>query len=121
MFCLATRTANSASRASSVRSFPWLAATIVYLCLLAAFRIGIDLGFRDIIGQGNWGRILFGIGTAITQMDHGGYGYAMSNVIETVLKYGGLTCQPAVLGTRGVQIPPKFPGLNLHKGPIGEA
>ena len=69
--------------------------------MVAAFRIGIDRGFRDSIGIGNWGRILFGVGTAITQMDHGGYGYAMSTVIETVLTYGGLTNESQNSGAVG--------------------
>jgi hypothetical protein len=59
--------------------------------LISAFGFGVERGFRDTIGNGNWGRILFGVGTAITRMDHGGYGYALSTIIETVLTYGGLT------------------------------
>src|ERR1700724_2034707 len=97
--------ATAKNRASMVRLFPWLAAAIVCLCLVATFRIGIDRGFRDTIGDGNWGRILFGVGTAITQMDHGGYGYAMSTVIETVLTYAGLTDDPKVLASLGAQFP----------------
>jgi hypothetical protein len=121
MSSLTTRTANAASRASTVRLFPWLAATIVCLCLLAAFRIGIDRGFRDTVGEGNWGRILFGVGTAITQMDHGGYGYAMSNIIETVLKYGGLTGDPEILATVGVQFPANLRDPNLINAAIEKA
>ena len=121
MSSLTSRTANAASRASTVRLFPWLAATIVCLCLLAAFRIGIDRGFRDTVGEGNWGRILFGVGTAITQMDHGGYGYAMSNIIETVLKYGGLTGDPEILATVGVQFPANLRDPNLINAAIEKA
>ena len=109
------------NRASMASLFPWLAATIVCLCLVAAFRIGIDRGFRDTIGEGNWGRILFGVGTAITQMDHGGYGYAMSNVIETVLKYGGLTGDPVILAPLGVQFPANLRDPNLINAAIEKA
>jgi hypothetical protein len=103
MSVLIIRSRSVANRASMTRLFPWLAAAIVCLCLIAAFRIGVDRGFRDSIGDGNWGRILFGVGTAITQMDHGGYGYALSTVIETVLKYGGLTDDPKILAPLGVE------------------
>src|SRR5262249_12731318 len=96
---------DTGDRAKTARLFLWLAAAIVCLCLLATFRIGVDRGFRDSIGDGNWGRILFGVGTAITQMDHGGYGYALSTVIETILKYGGLTDEPKILAPLRVELP----------------
>jgi hypothetical protein len=100
-------------RAKIARLFLWLAVAIVCLCLIEAFRIGVDRGFRDSIGDGNWGRILFGVGTAITHMDHGGYGYALSTVIETILKYGGLTDDPKILAPLGVEFPSNLrdPGL----------
>jgi hypothetical protein len=103
------------------RLLPWLAAAIVCLCLVAAFRIGIDRGFRDSIGMGNWGRILFGVGTAITQMDHGGYGYAMSTVIETVLTYGGLTNDPKILAPLGTEFPANLRDPTLINAAIDKA
>jgi hypothetical protein len=93
------------NRRNMVRLFPWLAAMIVGLCLLAAFRIGIERDLRDTIGDESWGRILFGVGAAITQMDHGGYGYSLSTVVETVLTYGGLTDDPKILAPLGKQFP----------------
>ena len=93
------------NRGNMVRLFPWLAAMIVGLCLLAAFRIGIERDLRDTIGDESWGRILFGVGAAITQMDHGGYGYSLSTVVETVLTYGGLTDDPKILAPLGKQFP----------------
>ena len=104
-----------------IRLLPWLAAAIVCLCLVAAFRIGIDRGFRDTIGMGNWGRILFGVGTAITQMDHGGYGYAMSTVIETVLTYGGLTNDPKILAPLGTEFPANLRDPTLINAAIDKA
>ena len=73
------------NRAKAARLFLWLAVAFVSVSLIAAFHLGVERGFRDTIGTGNWGRILFGVGTAITQTDHGGYGYALSTVIETIL------------------------------------
>jgi hypothetical protein len=93
------------NRGNMVRLFPWLAAMIVGLCLLAAFRIGIERDLRDTIGDESWGRILFGVGAAITQMDHGGYGYSLSTVVETLLTYGGLTDDPKILAPLGKQFP----------------
>src|SRR5262245_35670767 len=105
MSVLTIRSLSVANRASIIRFFPWLAAAIVCLCLIGAFRIGVDRGFRDAIADGNWGRILFGVGTAITQMDHGGYGYALSTVMGPVLTYGGLTDDPKILAPLGVEFP----------------
>jgi hypothetical protein len=109
------------NRASMVSLFPWLAATIVCLCLLAAFRIGIDRGLRDTIGDAVWGRILFGVGTAITQMDHGGYGYSLSTVVETVLTYGGLTDDPKILAPLGTQFPANLRDPSLINSAIEKA
>jgi hypothetical protein len=97
------------NRAKTARLFLWLAVAIVCVSLIAAFRLGIERGFRDTIDNGNWGRVLFGVGTAITQMDHGGYGYALSTVIETILTYGGLTDDAKILAPLGVEFPD-----NLH-------
>ena len=93
------------NRAKTVRLFLWLAVAIVCVSLIAAFRVGVERGLRDTVGNGSWGRILFGVGTAITQMDHGGYGYALSTVIETVLTYGGLTDDPKILAPLGAEFP----------------
>src|SRR5215472_15436158 len=105
MPALTIRIGGAGNRAKTARLFLWLAVAIVCVSLLATFRIGVDRGFRDSIGDGNWGRILFGVGTAITQMDHGGYGYALSTVIETILKFGGLTDDPKILAPLGVEFP----------------
>ena len=109
------------NRASMVSLFPWLAAAIVCLCLVAAFRIGIDRGFRDTIGDEAWGRILFGVGTAITEMDHGGYGHALSTVVETVLTYGGLTNDPKILAPLGAHFPANLRDPSLINSAIEKA
>jgi hypothetical protein len=109
MSILTIQTVNAANRASATGLFRWLAAVIVCFSLIAAFRIGIDRGLRDTIGDGTWGRILFGVGTAITQMYHGGYGYALSNAIETLLTNGGLTSDPKTLASLETEFP-----ANLH-------
>jgi hypothetical protein len=121
MSAFTTRTASAANRPRVTRLCRWLAAAIVCLSLVAAFRIGIDRGFRDTIGNGNWGRILFGVGTAITQMDHGGYGYAMSTVIETVLTYGGLTNDPKILAPLGTEFPANLRDPTLINAAIDKA
>src|SRR5262245_45106973 len=109
------------NRGNMVRLFPWLAAMIVGLCLLAAFRIGIERDLRDTIGDESWGRILFGVGAAITQMDHGGYGYSLSTVVETVLTYGGLTDDPKILAPLGKQFPTNLRDPTLINAAIDKA
>ena len=101
--------------------FLWLAVAIVCISLISAFRLGVDRGFRDTIGSGNWGRILFGVDTAITQKDHGGYGYALSTVIETVLTYGGLTDDPKILAPLGAEFPGNLRDPTLINAAIDKA
>src|SRR5215467_16221729 len=69
----------------------------------------------------NWGRILFGVGTAITQMDHGGYGYSLSTVVETVLTYGGLTDDPKILAPLGTQFPTNLRDPSIINAAIEKA
>jgi hypothetical protein len=109
------------NRARTARLFLWLAVAIVSVSLIAAFRVGVERGFRDTIGSGSWGRILFGVGTAITQMDHGGYGYALSTVIETIFTYGGLTDDPKILAPLGVEFPGNLRDPTLINAAINKA
>jgi hypothetical protein len=109
------------TRINMTRWFLWVAVTIVCISLIGAFRIGIDRGLRDSIGTGSWGRVLFGVGAAITQMEDGGYGYTMSTVIETVLKYGGLTADPEILAPLGAKFPDNLRDTALINAAIDNA
>jgi hypothetical protein len=109
------------NRAKTARLFLWLAVAIVSVSLIAAFRLGVERGFRDTIGNGNWGRILFAVGTAITQMDHGGYGYALSGVVETILTNGGLTADAKILARLGVEFPDNLRDPALINAAIDKA
>jgi hypothetical protein len=111
----------SMARVNMTRWFLWVAVTIVCISLIGAFRIGIDRGLRDTIGTGSWGRVLFGVGAAITQMRHGGYGYTMSTVIETVLEYGGFTAAPEILAPLGVKFPDNLRDTALINAAIDKA
>jgi hypothetical protein len=96
---------------------------LVIVCgsLLAAFRVGIDRGFDESIGAGAWGRTRFAIGAAITAMDHGGYGYTLSAVVETVLIYAGLTDDLKILADLGSKYPENLKDPNLINAAIGKA
>jgi len=91
--------------AKSTSMFLWVAVALVCILLAAAFRVALERGLRDDIGTETWGRALFGIGAAITQLKHGGYGYTLSTVVETVLTYGGLTNDPTILAPMGAKFP----------------
>jgi hypothetical protein len=103
----------AAHDARRTRYFLWLTIAVICGALIATFRIGLDRGLSSTIGTGAWGRTLFAVGAAITQMEHGGYGYTISNVIETVLTYGGLTANDKIL----VDLGTKFPD-NLHSSTL---
>jgi hypothetical protein len=97
-------------RTPRVRTVLYLALAIVCLSLFGAIRIGIDRGLPNSVGQESWGRVLFGVGAAITEMKHGGYGYTIARMMETVLMSAGLTDDPKILADLGM----KFPD-NLHR------
>src|SRR5438445_6834042 len=80
-----TYTCPNQGHARRNRYFRWLAIGIICVALFASFRIGLVRGLSDSIGQASWGRVLFAVGAAVTEMEHGGYGYTTSNVVETVL------------------------------------
>jgi hypothetical protein len=121
MLALTIPNGGAGKRAKTPRLFLWLAVAIVSVSLIAAFHLGVERGFRDTIGNGNWGRILFGVGTAITQMDHGGYGYALSTVIETILTHDGLTDDAKILAPLGVEFPGNLRDTALINAAIDKA
>jgi glycosyltransferase 2 family protein len=121
MPALTIRNGGAANRVNIHRVFLWLAVAIVCVSLTAAFRLGTDRGLRDTIGPGAWGRVLFGIGAAITQMDDGGYGYTISTIIETVLKNGGLTGEPEILAPLGAKFPDNLRDTALINAAIDKA
>jgi hypothetical protein len=116
---VSTNEANPAGGRS--RFFLWLTLAIVCVWLVAAFRVGLHRGFPDEIGTEAWGRLMFGIGAAVSQMEHGGYGYTISNVIETVLTYGGLTGDSKVLADLGTTFPDNLRNPNLINTAIDKA
>jgi len=109
------------TRVNMTRWFLWVAVTIVCVSLIGAFRIGIDRGLRDTIGKGSWGRVLFGVGAAITQKTSLHYGYSMSIVFETILKYGGLTAEPEILAALGTKFPDNLRDTSLINAAIDKA
>src|SRR5262245_30995011 len=86
-----------------------LTSVVVVISLFEAYQVGVVRGFRDWLGQESYGRVLFAVGAAITQMQHGGYGFSVSLVIEKILTSGGITADNAILEKLGT----KFPN-NLH-------
>jgi hypothetical protein len=107
--------------AGSTLYFRWLAIAIICIALFASFRIGLVRGLADSIGQSSWGRVLFAVGAAITEMEHGGYGYTTSNVIETVLTYSGLTSDPGILAPLGTKFPDNLQNTALMNAAIDKA
>jgi hypothetical protein len=97
-------------RSPRARTALYLALAIVCLSLFGAFRIGIERGLPNSVGQQSWGRVLFGVGAAITEMEHGGYGYTIARMMETVLTSAGLTGDPKILADLGMTFPD-----NLHR------
>jgi hypothetical protein len=75
----------------------------------------------DSIGQSSWGRVLFAVGAAITQMEHGGYGYTTSNVAENVLTHAGLTSTPEILASLGTKFPDNLKNTALINAGIDKA
>jgi hypothetical protein len=99
-----------------------LAAVISCATLLfIAFRIGCLRGLDSTIGTDAWGRMLFGIGGAITDQVFGNSGYALGRSIETILSLNGLTGDPAILQNLGVSYPENLRNPALIKDAIEQA
>jgi hypothetical protein len=99
--------ATDPTRQRGQRSRLFVVLTIAAVCgtLFASYRIGADRGSPDTIGTGAWGRMLFAFGSAIAQMKHGGYGYAIPGSVETILTYAGLTGDAKILADLGTKFP----------------
>ncbi len=80
-------------------------AIFIFLFLFFAFRAGLVRGLQDTLADQTWGRAQFAIGSAITSMKHGGYGYSIAGPVKTTLEYAGLTGDPTVLKTLGLNFP----------------
>ena len=108
-------------RIPRARMVLYLALAIVCLSFFGAIRMGIDRGLPDSIGEESWGRVLFAIGAAITEMEHGGYGYTIASVMETVLTSAGLTGDPKILADLGVKFPDNLHSPELINAAIDKA
>jgi len=116
-----TCTCPNRGHARSNRYFRWLAVGIICVALFASFRIGLVRGLSDSIGQASWGRVLFAVGAAITEMEHGGYGYTTSNAVETVLIYAGLGSDSEILAKLGTKFPDNLKNTTLMNAAIDKA
>jgi ABC-type multidrug transport system fused ATPase/permease subunit len=103
------------------RPFFLLTSVVVVISLFEAYQVGVIRGFRDWIGQESYGRVLFAVGAAITQMQHGGYGFSISSVIETILTYGGITADNAILEKLGTKFPNNLQNTALINAAIDKA
>src|SRR5262245_31979039 len=103
------------------RPFFLLTSVVVAISLFEAYQVGDVRGFRDWIGQESYGRVLFAVGAAITQMQHGGYGFSISSVIETILTYGGITADNAILEKLGTRFPNNLQNTALINAAIDKA
>ena len=81
---------------------------LVVCAVFVAFCIGVKRDFPTKIGAGNWGRMVFAIGAAITEMEHGGYGYVTAEYMDHILTFGGLTANPDILKNLGLNMPDNF-------------
>ena len=89
--------------------------------LFIAFRIGCLRGLDHTIGTDAWGRMLFGIGGAITDQVFGIKGYALGRTIERILFINGLTGDAATLQNLGVSYPENLRNPVLIQDAIEQA
>jgi hypothetical protein len=115
-----TPNAGRGVRSGTARAFFWVAIAAVCVSLIAAFHIGVERGFRDSLGKESYGRILFAVGAAITRA-HGGYGYSLSSVVETILTFGGVTADPTILGNLETKFPDNLRNTQLINAAIDKA
>jgi hypothetical protein len=94
------RKTGSASRSSSLAGV-----LLTVLLVIGIFRVGVDKNLVGTFTDNEWGRYLFAMGAALTQLKGGPGGYVIDNVIETKLGMGGLTAMPEVLEPLGTKFP----------------
>src|SRR5262245_11026079 len=98
-----------------------LTSVVVVISLFEAYQVGGSRGFRDWLGQESYGRVLFAVGAAITQMQHGGYGFSVSSVIETILTHGGITADNEILEKLGTKFTNNLQNTALINAAIDKA
>ena len=106
---------------SAARCSRYLLIVLVAAAVFVAFRIGLVRNFDDRLSNESWGRMLFGIGAAITHIDYGGYGYTVSAPVEGALMEGGLTDNPDILARLGTQFPDNLRNAKLIDAAIAKA
>ena len=89
--------------------------------LFIAFHIGCLRGLDHTIGMDAWGRMLFGIGGAITDQVFGIKGYALGRTIESILFLNGLTGDAVTLQNLGVGYPENLRNPMLIQDAIEQA
>ena len=96
---------NMTMAAARLHAVQIIAAAMIGLFLWAAFRSGLVRDLHSTFADQSWGRVQFAIGSAITSLYHGGYGYTISDVIRGVLANAGLTATPDLLKAAGLTFP----------------
>jgi hypothetical protein len=73
--------------------------------LVATFQLGFEKNLVRTIAPEEWGRYLFAISSAITELKSGIGWFASSEYVEGALQQGGLTADPSLLKPLGLQFP----------------
>jgi hypothetical protein len=112
---------NMTMAASRLRAVQIIAAAIIGLFLWAAFRSGLVRDLHSTFADQSWGRVQFAIGSAITSLYHGGYGYTISDVIRNILATSGLTATPDLLKEAGLTFPENLRDPGVMENAIKKA
>jgi hypothetical protein len=88
-----------------LRALQIITAAMIGLILWAAFCTGLVRDLHSTLADQSWGRAQFAIGSAITSLYHGGYGYTISDEIRRILAEAGLTATPDLLKAAGLTFP----------------
>ena len=96
---------NITMSATRLHAVQIIAAAMIGLVLCAAFRTGLVRDLHSTLADQSWGRVQFAVGSAITSLYHGGYGYTISDVIRVILAKAGLTANPDLLQAAGLTFP----------------
>lgn len=100
-------------RAFRSSHFAWVMIVCVLAMFCLAFRTGIVRGFDHTVSTGAWGRLLYGIGAAISEKKGDVHGYVFTPSVRDALTNGGLTDDKAVLKSLGTQFPDNFANADL--------
>jgi len=94
---------------------------LIFLAVATTLYAGFQSKFDQRIGSQAYGRFLYALSTAVSELSHGLKGYVYFEPVESALKQGGLNDDDAVLAKYGLHFPENLSHPDLINSAIEHA